>query len=101
MTVDYFAWVHAWEAAMHEAGYPRARLNIVVTHIEPDRSALMCDYSWVHDLNYALNPQAGDPPQGAWEMAHRAFVLVDHLRPYYVTPSIMLMKFLAEAGHEG
>lgn len=98
MTLDYFAWVHAWEAAMHEAGYPRARLDLTVTHVEPDRSAVLCEYTWCHDLNAALDPQAGDAPVGAWETAHRAFVLVDHLRPYYVLPSMMLLKFLAEAG---
>ena len=83
-----FAWIHAWEAAMAEAGYPKARLEISLY----DEG---WSYSWLWDLDDFLN---GEQQTGeAWSAAHMAFLLVDSLRPSWVIPSLMLQEMLEDS----
>jgi len=83
-----FAWIHAWEAAMAEAGYPKARLEVA-------KWDDVWSYTWMSDLDEFLN---GDQQTGeAWSTAHVAFLLVDSLRPSWVQPSLMLQDMLEDS----
>jgi hypothetical protein len=58
-------------------------------------------YTWSSDLDVTLGllPYPGDEIfiEG-WETAHKAFLLVDELRPSIVVPSIRLTEMLLKAG---
>lgn len=79
------AWIKAWEAAMAEGGYPKARIDPIM---EDDGMS----YGWMSDLDEFI--EGREQSEAAWADAHIAFVLVDHLRPDWVTPSLVLQAML-------
>ena len=79
------AWIKAWEAAMAEGGYPKAR-------IDPIMEDEGMSYGWMSDLDEFI--EGRDQDTVAWEYAHVAFMLVDHLRPDWVRPSLILQQML-------
>jgi hypothetical protein len=74
-----FRWKHAYEAAMAEAGYSRARM-----HPEGNWGT----YTWTTGTE--------DSPwdHSDWEAGMKAQVLVDKLRPNHIQPSIALQRML-------
>jgi hypothetical protein len=94
--VSLFDWIRAWEAAMAESGYPRAR--ITPEYYGPEDG---WGYGWVDDVDAFAGEAMGiESPavdhQAAWQTAHIAFILVDGLRPEWMTPSPMLAQLLTE-----
>lgn len=86
--MNLHAWVKAWEAAMAEAGYPKARLDPFMAGDDT------WTYAWLSDLDaWAAD---GEFEHEAWVAAHRAFLTVDALRPECVEPSMKLQEMLAE-----
>lgn len=85
----FSAWAEAWCAAMAEAGYPHAYL--VPGNTEHD-------YAWNPDVDrfYELLVQEDwtEHDKLGWNAAHRAFVLVDQLRPDFILPSPQLANLL-------
>jgi len=85
--MGFHAWITAWEAAMAEAGYPRARIDWL-----QEMEGL--SYGWVSDIDEFM---AGlEQSHESWEAAHMAFLLVDSLRPEWLQPSLMLQQMLDE-----
>jgi len=85
--VSMHAWIVAWEAAMAEVGYPKARIDPIA---EPD----CWSYGWMSDLDKFIEGQ--EQTEGEWDTAHVAFLLVDHLRPEWVKPSLILQQMLEQ-----
>lgn len=89
------AWLRAWEAAMAESGYPRAR--ITPEFYGPEEG---WTYGWVEDVDLFAARANGEPVtydeamHDAWNTAHLAFLLVDPLRPEWMEPSLMLQTMM-------
>lgn len=80
-------WMTAWEAAMAEAGYPKARID--VHRFEDATGVVVVHYVWTHDVESGTGDDVG------WVAAHKAFLIVDELRPSFVQPTPVLVELLA------
>jgi hypothetical protein len=93
---DYIGWVRAWEKGMAEMGHPDARLDLL-----PINGGAAFTYAWVADLNKTWNMDEEHAHDSQpWEDAHRVFVVVDHLRPPTVMPSLELADRIGEPSHD-
>jgi hypothetical protein len=82
----FSVWSKAWLAAMAEADYPNA-------YLVPGNDEH--DYAWHHDVDrFYMQEQWLPEDEVGWHVAHRAFVLVDHLRPDFIWASPQLQSLL-------
>ena len=104
---SFATWRAAWCAAMQTLGYPAAELTCHYRHEHDDDDNIVntVEYGWCHDVdayNQAwLTRDHFHCDQVTWQTAHYVFLLVDRLRPEYITPSSALAEMLDAANAAG